>query len=413
MNQIAQIETRKPRELAEVIDPVPMLDTARFEHMQRVATVMARSTLMPESLYKEGPKDNKTVLPYEQILSNCFLVVNQAVRWGLDPFAVAQCVSVVHGKLCYEGKLVSAVLQAKLAINLHHTFIGAGEEMRIYLSDQPITEEVIELLKPGYRRNDMRIFDGSVGEWKTAGNGTPWTPKNFPRMLIYRGTRDWCRIYEPALMLGVYTPDEMEDLEDTSRYQRARDVTPRTSLSERLAAAREAQGEQEGFNAASVARETETLTGGAPEQNSETSAFTPSADAGSDIDAIAPNERVASAPFADDESALESSGGDVASPSSSLDSEIDDESEQPTGRNPAVIRELKRECKDKLLQIAISDLPAGERRGVLERTKNVWKDELPEGLEFVRICFETADKVIKKELTPEFALKYLNGLVGV
>lgn len=149
-------------------------------------------------------------------------------------------------------------------------------------------------------------------------------------------------------------------------------------------------------------------------QNTETSAdVSPSdADAGSDIDAIAPNERVASAPFADDESALESSGDDVASPSSSLDSEIDDFAEHTIGRNPAVIRELKRECKDKLLHIATSDLPAGERRGVLERTKNIWKDELPESLEFVRICFETADKVIKKELTPEFALKYLNGLVG-
>ncbi len=112
MNQIVPVEDKAKRQLIEVIDPVPVLDTSRFEHMQRIATVMARSSLIPESLCTFGTKDNKQDLPYEQVLSNCFLVVNQAVRWGLDPFAVAQCVSVVHGKLCYEGKLVSAVLGA-------------------------------------------------------------------------------------------------------------------------------------------------------------------------------------------------------------------------------------------------------------------------------------------------------------
>jgi len=228
MNQIATQQHTMPakRERIDVLDAVPLLDTGRFEHMQRVATVMARSTLMPESLYMTGKKDDKEPLPYDQIMSNCFLVVNQAVRWGLDPFAVAQCVSVVHGKLCYEGKLVSAVLQAKMGMSLHHHFTGEGDAMRVYLSDKPFTDDILDVLRPGYRRQDMRIFDGSVGEWKTTGSGTPWTPKNFPRMLIYRGTRDWCRIYEPALMLGVYTDDEMVDMEESSRFRSARNVTP-------------------------------------------------------------------------------------------------------------------------------------------------------------------------------------------
>src|SRR5690606_19737175 len=101
VNQIVPVDDKPKRQIIEVVDPVPVLDTSRFEHMQRIATVMAQSTLIPESLYKE--KDNE--LPLSQIISNCFLVVNQAVRWGLDPFAVAQSVAVVRGKLCYEGKL--------------------------------------------------------------------------------------------------------------------------------------------------------------------------------------------------------------------------------------------------------------------------------------------------------------------
>lgn len=268
MNQLATQQQQAPaaRERLEVIDAVPILDTSRFEHMQRVASVMARSTLMPESLYMVGKRDDKEPLPYEQILSNCFLVVNQAVRWGLDPFAVAQCVSVVHGKLCYEGKLVSAVLQAKMGMSLHHHFTGEGESMRIYLSDKPFPEEVIAELRPGYRRQDMRIFDGSVAEWKTTGSGTPWTAKNFPRMLIYRGTRDWCRIYEPALMLGVYTDDEMVDMEETTRSRAAKDVTPQPSVMERLrasqSAAQDTQDEREGFSRSFVHSETsDALTG--------------------------------------------------------------------------------------------------------------------------------------------------------
>ncbi len=276
MNAI--VEQKQPtavRERIEVIDAVPLLDTSRFEHMQRVATVMARSTLMPESLYMEGKKDNKQPLPYDNVLSNCFLVVNQAVRWGLDPFAVAQCVSVVHGKLCYEGKLVAAVLQAKLGMNLYHHITGSGEDTRVYMSDKPFNEEVtvgdntgplVSFLKPGIRIPGVRLFDGSVGEWKTTGTNSPWSPKNFPRMLIYRGTRDWCRIYEPATMLGVYTDDEMVDMEDTTRSRSARDITPKPSLAERLAISREStqqpEDAREGFDAALVHSETsDALTG--------------------------------------------------------------------------------------------------------------------------------------------------------
>jgi hypothetical protein len=236
MNQIVDINQNAPakRDRLEVVDAVPLLDTSRFEHMQRVATVMARSSLIPDALRMEGTKDAKELLPYEQILSNCFLVVNQAVRWGLDPFAVAQCVSVVHGKLCYEGKLVAAVLQAKMGMDLHHVIVGQGEQTRIYLSDKPITNDIKLLLEPGYRRDDMRLFDGSVAEWKTSGNNSPWSPKNFPRMLVYRGTRDWCRIYEPALMLGVYTDDEMEDMDSSVRSRVARNITPSNVIADPL-----------------------------------------------------------------------------------------------------------------------------------------------------------------------------------
>lgn len=272
MNQIVATEDRpKQKQIIEVIDAVPLLDTSRFEHMQRIATAMARSTLIPDSLREEGGKNDKHDLPFERVASNCFLIVNQAVRWGLDPFSVAQAVSVVHGKLCYEGKLVAAVIQAKLGFNLHHLFVGEGDAMRIYLSDKPFTDEVLPLLKPNCRLPGMRLLDGSVAEWKTSGAGTPWTPKNFVRMLIYRGTRDWCRIYEPALMLGVYTPDEMMDMSENARATRAKEVAV-PSVMQRLQQRQSEPQSGEGFSKDFVTSETETLASGSDNEEQDTPA---------------------------------------------------------------------------------------------------------------------------------------------
>lgn len=255
MSELATIPTR--REIQSVVDPVPVLDTSRFEHMQRVANIMARSSMVPESLRTEGRGNDKTPLPFEQVMANCFLVVNQAVRWGFDPFAVISCCAVVHGRLAYEGKLVSAVIDAKLNIKLHHHFVGdtASEACRIYISDQPFTPGIVEQLKPGIKLNGMRLWDGSVAEWKTTGTGTPWTPKNYTRMLIYRGTRDWTRIYEPAVLLGVYTDDELMDLAEDARARRATPVP--STLADRLAAAKTPAIGSSGFNHDHVTRETE------------------------------------------------------------------------------------------------------------------------------------------------------------
>lgn len=244
------------REIQTVVDPVPILDTARFEHMQRVAAVMARSSMIPETLRTVGRGNDKVDLPFEQVLSNCFLVVNQAARWGMDPFSVISCCAVVHGRLAYEGKLVAAVLAAKMDISLNHYFTGdpATDGYRIYLCDRPFTDEIVAQLKPGVKIPGLRLWDGSVGEWKTTGAGTPWTPKNYPRMLIYRGTRDWTRIYEPAILLGVYTDDELADLVEDARARRAVPVGP--SLADRLAAARLPGATTEGFSHDHVTRET-------------------------------------------------------------------------------------------------------------------------------------------------------------
>jgi hypothetical protein len=197
-----------------ITDPIPLLDTGRFEHMMRIAKVMASCSLIPDCLCKEKNKDGEPAfLPFENILANCFLVVNQAVRWEMDPFAVAQCVSLVKGKLCYEGKLIAAVIEHKTGIRLAFSWNDEkGDKFGIVVSGKFDDED------------EPRHVSGTVGDWKTTGTNSPW-PKQPKLQLAYRGSREWARLHAPALMLGVYSPDEMDLLNDASRASRARDVS--------------------------------------------------------------------------------------------------------------------------------------------------------------------------------------------
>lgn len=157
-----------------------------------LADIMAKANLIPEHL-RGKPGD-------------CLLVVMQAQRWGMDAVSVAQCTSVVHGKLCYEGKLVAAALYAMGAIDgrLHYEIHGSGQNASITVTATP---------RGG---KGPQSVTGSVKDWRTYGkdkqgnrvdNAWDKMPED---MLVYRGTRQWARRYAPEALLGVYTPDEIE-----------------------------------------------------------------------------------------------------------------------------------------------------------------------------------------------------------
>lgn len=156
-----------------------------------MAKMMSSAKLVPTHL-RESPGD-------------CLLVINQAVRWGLDPLAVAQATAVVQGKLCYEGKLVAAVLVATGSIKGRpdYEFTGSGDDRTITIT--ACTADG----KP-------RSITGCVREWKS--NNRYWLTQP-DDMLIYRGIRQWARRYAPEAVLGIVTPDEM--LEEKTLQQAA------------------------------------------------------------------------------------------------------------------------------------------------------------------------------------------------
>ncbi|MFW6341401.1 MAG: recombinase RecT [Halothiobacillaceae bacterium] len=163
-----------------------MADAVRtFQGVQQLAEIMAKCGTMPKHLQGQA--------------SDCFRVVVQAAKWRMDPFAVAECTSLVHGRLCFEGKLVAAVLRSMGAIEgrLEYDIQGSGQSAKITVTGTPRGGKPVELT-------------GSVAQWKTSNSNWQSMPET---MLVYRGTRQWARLYAPEAILGVYTPDEIEEVE--------------------------------------------------------------------------------------------------------------------------------------------------------------------------------------------------------
>ncbi|AMX93738.1 MULTISPECIES: hypothetical protein [Mesorhizobium] len=236
MNEI----TRQPE--GETYRPSAAIDPTRLEYLWTLTERIASSSLVPESLRTEGPANKKTDLPRDVIVANVFAVVEQADRWNISPFALLACAAIVHGRLGFEGKVIAAVLESLFHIKLHHYFTGdpRSEQHHIYLCDEPLPDDIIAELKPGYRHPRFKIMDGSVAEWKTTGNGSPWRPATYTKMLVYRGSREWPRVYKPGAIMGVLGDDELYEIGMERQAQLARDITP--SLNERFGGRQSADG---------------------------------------------------------------------------------------------------------------------------------------------------------------------------
>ena len=162
----------------------------------------------------------------------CMAVAMQAVRWGMDPFAVANKTYSVNDRLAYEAQLVAAVVHMRAGIKGRPNYVYSGE-------GATRTCKVICTLE-----------DGEVREYETPPIGTI-TVKNSPlwksdpdQQLGYFAIRSWARRYTPEVILGVYDRDEIAEAQPLN-------ITPKqnTGLYARLA---QTTASGEGFTAHNV-----------------------------------------------------------------------------------------------------------------------------------------------------------------
>jgi len=230
--ELAKIEDRIDRTASGAIAVSDELGGIRFTNMMEVmefAKMLAISKeAVPQHLRGEP--------------GICLAVCIQALEWRFSPFAVANKSYVVNGRLAWESQLVHAVIEqrAPLVGRIRHSYEGEGDERRCIVSGRARGE-----------KEDLIYTSPPIGKI---------TPKNSPLwktkpdlQLYYNASRDWCRVYFPDVLLGVFSEDELRD----SEGDMPRDVTPKPDVGTRLKGGNKGRG----FSQAHVEKQIEHKPG--------------------------------------------------------------------------------------------------------------------------------------------------------
>ena len=178
--------------------------------LQAVAGLMAQAAVtVPEHL-RGNPAD-------------CMAIIMQAMQWGMNTFAVAQ-----------KTQLVNAVISSSNAIVGHFHYEYEGDWSKCASSREEIvkkpakgggTYDKKEMVR-GWTSADEQGLSVRVGAvirgeseitWgepvflsSVITRNSPLWVSNPKQQIAYLALKYWARLYCPAVVLGVYTPDEVE-----------------------------------------------------------------------------------------------------------------------------------------------------------------------------------------------------------
>ncbi|WP_171858653.1 RecT family recombinase [Citrobacter freundii] len=178
-----------------------------MDRLVRFATLMADSKATVPQHLAGKPAD-------------CLAVTMQAAQWGMNPFAVAQKTHVVNGTLGYEAQLVNAVVSSSnlLSTRLNYRWDGDWSKVNGKIDKSPsLTVTVSAVLKGEAEPRELTISMAQAGV-----RNSPLWEQDPRQQLAYLCVKRWARLHAPDVLLGVYTPDELQ--ETTPRVER--DITP-------------------------------------------------------------------------------------------------------------------------------------------------------------------------------------------
>ncbi|MDZ7868791.1 MAG: RecT family recombinase [Rheinheimera sp.] len=153
-----------------------------------------------------------------------------------NPFAVMQKTHVINGVLGYEAQLVAAVINSSGVVVDRFHFEWFGPWTNVVGKFAIKQGDKGEYRVPGWKLADetgcgVRVWATIRGEAESrvlelllaqarTRNSTLWAddPK---QQLAYLAQKRWARLYAPDVILGVYSPDELED-----RSSEPRDINP-------------------------------------------------------------------------------------------------------------------------------------------------------------------------------------------
>lgn len=170
--------------------------------------------------------------------ADCLAVTMQAAQWGMNPFAVAQKTHVVNGTLGYEAQLVNAVVSSSnlLSTRLNYRWDGDWSNVNGKNDKSPgLTVTVWATLKGESEPRTLTISMQQAGV-----RNSPLWEQDPRQQLAYLCVKRWSRLHAPDVLLGVYTPDELQ--EAAPRVER--DITPAPATASGMNALINAKPEQ-------------------------------------------------------------------------------------------------------------------------------------------------------------------------
>ncbi|CCO48456.1 putative DNA single-strand annealing protein RecT-like [Vibrio nigripulchritudo SOn1] len=215
-----------------------------------VATMMFNPDLMGRlERFAELMATGKSTIPAHLRGSpgDCLAITIQSMQWRMNPHAVAQKTHVVNGTLGYEAQLVNAVVTAMAPTKDRINYEWFGDWHKVigkFATRQNGSGKSYQA--PNWKPEDEQGL--GVRAWATlkgedeprvlellltqaqVRNSTLWAsdPK---QQLAYLAVKRWARLHTPDVIMGVYTPDELEPVEEKSINPTP---TKHTSRTERL-----------------------------------------------------------------------------------------------------------------------------------------------------------------------------------
>lgn len=168
----------------------------------------------------------KSTIPAElRNVGDCLAITMQAMNWKMNPFSVAQKTFFISGKIGYEAQLVAAAITNSGAIVGNFGFEWFGPWEKVIGKFDIRKSEKGDYRVPGWKLEDEagigircwntlrgesepRVLELLLAQARTR-NSTLWAddPK---QQLAYLAQKRWARLYAPGVILGVYTPDELD-----------------------------------------------------------------------------------------------------------------------------------------------------------------------------------------------------------
>lgn len=190
-----------------------LLDTGRFEHLWRVATLFASSQLVP--------------VHFQNKAQDCFVAVQMALRLGIDPLMLLQNTYVYKGKPGMEGKLAIALINTSGLFDgpIRFEFAGSGDDYGCMAwAKVKATGERIDGPRVTLKLAKDEGWYGQNQKWRTMTD----------MMLRYRAGAWFGKTICPERLMGMQTIEELHDLGEV-RPVASRVVNGKSNLADRLA----------------------------------------------------------------------------------------------------------------------------------------------------------------------------------